>query len=69
MIHKDWYQEVIESQASSLQTEKKQKDNLVSVKALKEAPEPGTSSQGNSIERQQVSVLTSWSSARSASDL
>ena len=39
------------------------------MKVLEEAPEPDTSSDGNALERQQVSVLNSWSNTRSASDL
>ena len=42
---------------------------MVSVKALNEVPEPSTPSQDQQKERQQVSVLTSGSSTRSASDL
>ena len=69
MMHKDWYQELLVSQAPVSQVKSCQEGKMVSVKALTEVPEPGTSSQDKEKERQQVSVLTSWSSTRSAGDL
>ena len=69
MVHRDWYQELLKSQVNPQQVGNKKKENLVSVKVLEEAPEPGTSSDSNALERQQVGVLNSWSNTRSASDL
>ena len=69
MVHRDWYQELLESQVSPQQAGNKIKNILVSVKVLEEAPEPDTSSDGNALERQQVSVLNSWSNTRIASNL
>ena len=42
---------------------------MASLKALDEAPEPGTSSQDKENERQHVSVLTTWSKTRSVEEL
>ena len=69
MVHKDWYKELMVPQVPVSRAKNHQEDKMVSVRALEEEPESSTSSQGNVKERQQVNILTTWSSTRSAEDL
>ena len=45
MMHKDWYRELMVSQAPVSQMESFQEGKMVSLKALDDVPEPVTSSQ------------------------
>ena len=69
MVHKEWYKELMVSQVPVSEAKNHQEDKMVNVRALEEEPEPRTSSQGNVKERQQLNILTTWSSTRSAEDL
>ena len=69
MVHKEWYKKLMVSQVPVSEAKNHQEDKMVNVRALEEEPEPSTSSQGNVKERQQLNILTTWSSTRSAEDL
>ncbi|MCW4336191.1 MAG: RNase H-like domain-containing protein [Candidatus Thiodiazotropha endolucinida] len=69
MMHQNWYKELTESQIKTPEVKSSKESDLVSVKALQEAIQPGTSSQEDEKERQQATLLTAWSSTRCVSDL
>ena len=69
MVHKDWHKELMASQAPVSEAKNHQEDKMVSRRALEAEPEPSTSSQGNVKKRQQVNILTTWSSTRPFEDL
>ncbi|MCG8112252.1 MAG: reverse transcriptase, partial [Candidatus Thiodiazotropha taylori] len=69
MMHQNWYKELTESQIKTPEVKSSKESDLVSVKALQEAIQPGTSYQEDEKERQQATLLTAWSSTRCVSDL